>query len=92
MPIQPDQIVINGFYVTEGPQLRKVTGIVQFADGSERIKYLAKSDNIPNREFHPGSTLANPPTRTTFAQACESVLSANEVIDRRNRSIILQNE
>jgi len=92
MPIQIAEVTLGSFYTTETHQLRKITGIKKFDDGSERIEYLAKSDKIPNREFHPGSTLKNPPTRATFANDCDKRLNDAEVASRRANGIILSKE
>jgi len=92
MPIQTNEIIKGGFYVTTSDQLRKVTEIRKFDDNSERVDYLAKSDKIKNRKFTPAATLKNPPTIEKFAADCARKLDDNEVQDRRKTQIILEDE
>ncbi|EGQ8527913.1 hypothetical protein RH824_004543 [Vibrio parahaemolyticus] len=69
MPIKISDIVTDGVYETDAGQQRKVTKI----DGG-RVHYLSRGKD-PSKPWSPGHTIANPPTLSTFANACASVLS-----------------
>lgn len=62
MSIQQNQIHVGGYYLTgdKCDQLRKVIQITQDEQGRNRIVYVSKSANIPDRSFEPTATLANP--------------------------------
>ena len=92
MPIEQTEVRIGSFYATNGDQLRKVKDIRQFADGSVRVDYLAKSIKKKNIPFYMAATLKNPAKIETFAKACKRKLSNNEVTLLRTSGIILNNE
>ena len=71
MPISEIDVVVGGEYLTASKQMRKVTEIKKDAKKRDRIVYVAKSANFPNRDYAPCVTLSNPPLRKTFAKACE---------------------
>lgn len=71
MPIPENQVVVGGEYLTSSKQMRKVTEIKKDEEKRDRIVYVAKSANIPKRDYAPCVTLSNPPLRKTFAKACE---------------------
>ncbi len=94
MPIAVNEIQVGDYYLAgeDCDQLRKVTDITQDDKGRDRISYVAKSANIPNRKFEHEGTKSNPSLDETFAEACCSKLGANEVNDLRKNNIILSNE
>jgi hypothetical protein len=53
---------------------------------------MSKSDIIKNRQFEHTATLANPALLKTFANACLKRLDFNEIQQRRENLIILEDE
>ncbi len=92
MPVTPEQVAPGSFFVTAGDELRFVVSITPDDNQGERVNWRGKSALIPNRPFANGPTLANPPLMQTFCNACDHLLSAEEIRDYRNRNIILQDE
>ncbi len=92
MPVTPEQVAPGSFFVTAGDELRFVVSLILADNQGERVSWRGKSALIPNRPFANGPTLANPPLMQTFCNACDHLLSAEEIRDDRNRNIILQDE
>jgi hypothetical protein len=70
MPISTKDVVVDGEYLTESNQQRKVTSISADSEGRLRVTYLSKSANIPRRKYEIAHTKANPPLLSSFAKAC----------------------
>ena len=94
MSIQLNQIHVGSYYLAgkKCDQLRKVVQITQDEQGRNRIIYVSKSANIPDRSFEPAATLANPALETTFADACCKELNNSDVENLRKKNIILNEE
>ena len=59
MPLTESDIEEGGYYLTPGNQLRRVDAITPDGQGRRRVRFVAKSDNIPDEAFGPGSTITN---------------------------------
>lgn len=92
MPVQRNQVQVGAFFITTSDQLRKVTQIETDAQSRERVHYLSKSTNYPNREFNYGGTKANPQLMDNFIMDCDHLLNDEEILQLRRSNIILSNE
>lgn len=69
MPIAQSDVVVGGIYATANNQERRVTRI---DNGS--VYYEARGGNAQN-EWNFGSSLSNPPSLESFANACDRIIS-----------------
>ena len=76
MPINQNELAVNGIYVTETDQLRKVTSIT-----AGKVQYQAKSAKIPHRPWEWAATKTNPPSLDTFCGAVDRRLTSGEIED-----------
>lgn len=92
MSISENEVVENAYYITDTQQLRKVISIKTDDKSRTRVSYMSKSDTIENRRFEHTATLANPALLETFANACSKKLDFDEIQQRRENLIILEDE
>jgi hypothetical protein len=92
LAIQESEIQVGKFYMTPGKQLRRVTELVLDDQGRTRVHYECKSGKKKNQAFVFGPNRSNPPFLSTFAKACDRLLSGAEIKQLRIGKILRAGE